>query len=479
MLLDQSFLKAALVDCKIVQAGSAQSLSFSIDSRAINPGDMFIPLSGAQANGHTFISDALKHGASGFFFERSHSAILNELRDFINPSHCIIEVSDTLKSLFTLARAWRAQLTIPVVGITGSVGKTTTKELLVSVLKYAGKRVYGSQANQNTRLGVALNVLSITSEHECAVIEMGVSKRGEMTQLAELVLPTIGVITAIGHAHMEGLGALQSISAEKRDIFKYSGPLSIGIVNGDTSLLQAVSYANPVMKFGLKMTNQVQARKIVRRDDSLEFILSLYHERYVVRLSKAHEGLVYNALAAASVAHLLGVSGALIAKGLQVPVTIVGRFERVQAANGVDVIINDAYNANPESVKAALIAFDLVKTEQRKIAVLADMLELGINGPFWHRQIGRFFRKTSSITEVILVGNLVEWIREALPVSVRAHVLPDWQSAVHFINDNFKQEKIILFKGSRAMQLDKIVEALTRPTPQASIRNDSIKQISL
>ncbi len=482
MLLDQNFLKAALIDCTIIQSGFLRPLSFCIDSRTIKQGDIFVPLIGNTHNGHRFIADALAKGAAGFFFNRAQKSALVEHKDVIEPSHCIIEVPDTLQALFTIARAWRAQLSIPVVGITGSVGKTTTKELLVSVLKDAGKQVYGSFANQNTRLGVALNILAITQAHECAVIEMGISKRGEMEQLAELVKPSIGIITAIGHAHMEGLGSIQSVAAEKRDIFKYYAASSIGVINGDTSLLQSVSYRHPVMKFGLKMTNQVQARRIIKNGDGLDFVLSIYHEKYPIHLSKCHEGLVYNILAAASAAHLLGIPAIVIARGVQKPISVKGRFERVSARNGADIIINDAYNANPESVKSALTAFESIKTAHRKIAVIADMLELGASGPFWHRQIGRFFRKTPSITEVILVGNLVEWIQEALPVHVTAHVVPDWQSALQCINNRFAHmEKLILFKGSRAMQLDKVVEALTRPDSgdHIEVQSSSVQSASL
>ena len=376
-------------------------------------------------------------------------------------SKLIITVPDTLHALFRLACAWRAQFSYPVIGITGSVGKTSTKELLAHILTQHGKKVILSYGNQNTKIGLSLNILRMRSSHDIAVFEMGIAKRGEMAELAQLVRPTTAIITCIGHQHMDGLGSLNDIALEKRDIFKYFTEDSIGIINGDQSILSHVSYSHPVVKFGSKTTNQVQARKINAEGSCISFLLKLYKKKHAITLNRPHVGAVFNSLAASTAAHLLGVPDDTIVAAIQNAPEVSGRFEQRPLKKARGIVINDCYNANPESMKAALLALESIKTSAQKIAVLGDMLGLGVNSPFWHRQLGRFLRKVPSLKQVILVGDLVKWTEDWLPTGVSATRVATWQQAVEVLEKQLAPESLVLVKGSLGVGLGNLVQEIS------------------
>ncbi len=437
-------------------------ISVFLDSRIIYNGVLFVVFKSNLSDGHDFIADAIKKGAVGVMIDANkEKAVLKELTDKDLKKLFIIVVPNTSEAVLLLAKEWRSHFEIPVIGITGSLGKTTTKEMISNILRLSGLKYVASRGNQNTALGLALNILRIRPEHKVAVLEMGVSHRGEMARMAELARPTTGIITSIGHCHMEGLGSLTDIANEKRDIFKFFKEDNIGIVNGDQTILAQISYTHPVIKYGSKTTNQVQARKIQTNQSYTTFVLKLYKNRYPITLQTSHLGRVYNALAAASVGYLLGIDGDIIAKGIQEPLMIEGRFEPTQLKADKGILINDAYNASPESMKAALLAFEKVESKGQKIAVLGDMLELGINGPFWHRQLGRFLRKTPSLHHVILVGEMVKFTKETVPASITFEHVATWQDAVKILKKRLDREAAILVKGSNGIQLSNLVGELT------------------
>ncbi len=462
MRFDEHFLHGALADAVLIDNHFPQDVLFAIDTRNLEAGDIFIALSGSTTDGHCFIEDALKKGAAGIMLALDKQTLLKSIDESLLKKKLIIAVPDTLQALIRLAMAWRDQYIIPVIGITGSVGKTSTKEMLINICKAAGVEYLASRGNENTKIGLSLNILRMRKKHQVAIFEMGISKRGEMAELARILRPTSAVITTIGHCHMEGLGSLADIVVEKRSIFKYFNEESIGIINGDIPMLADVGYVHPVIKFGSKTTNQIQARKITVKDGKLSCVIRLYKERYPVMLPYANEGMITNALAAAATAHLIGISAAHIIKGIQEPLFIPGRFEQRPLLNKKGIIIHDAYNANPESMKASLLAFETMRTKGRKVAILGDMLELGANSPFWHRQLGRFIRKVPSLNHIILVGSLVQWTHKTLPVGVTAEIVPDWQAAVDALNKQLDQDMLVLVKGSRGMKLNNLVDTLTK-----------------
>lgn len=466
MRFDELFIKKTVPSVSI-QGSLPENPHFVVDSRRVSAGDIFVAIPGSRVDGHEFAVSALEKGAWGVLINRDQQEKLMPLMKPLKP-RLVIVVDDTVSALIDLANCWRSLFSIPIVAITGSVGKTSTKEIVAAIVRAAGINALVNEGNQNTKIGVSLNILRMRPEHHVAIFEVGISKRGEMAELAQLIRPTIGVITTVGHSHMEGLGSLHDIALEKRDLFKCFTEQNIGVVNGDIPQISTVSYPHPVVRFGLKTINQVQARKIKMAGSSVSFVLKIYKEKYSIVLPHGHMGSVLNSLAATVVAHLLGVPHQVIVAAIAKPLAIPGRFERKQMGDSTTgIIINDCYNASPESMKAALIAFEHMETPAQKIAVLGDMLELGVNSPFWHRQLGRFIRKVPSLNRLILVGSLVQWTKKTLPIGLAVELVPTWQDAVSLLDYYIKQdESLVLVKGSRGMALDNLVDACTRSTAQ-------------
>lgn len=462
MPLNGHFIKQVIPSADVV-GPQERELFFCLDSRTIKPQETFVALQGQQVDGHLFIKDAVQRGAQALMIMKSRQDALNVLSREQQKSLLIIMVEDTLEALIELARAWRAQFSIPLIGITGSVGKTSTKELLHEILRAAGKNTLASHGNQNTVLGVCLTLLRLRPEHECALFEMGVSKRGEMGRMASIVQPTAALITMIGHSHMEGLGSLHDIASEKRDIFKYFKADNIGIINGDQPILSHIAYHHPIIRFGHKTINQIQARKIQITDHNISLVLKIYNKKYPIILQTPHEGRIMHALAAASIAQLLMIDHATIISVLEKRLIVARRFEERALRGKQGIVYDDCYNASPESMKAAIATFDRLATdqEQPKIAVLGDMLELGVNSQFWHRQLGRFLRKSPSITRVIFVGEYSKSALKTMPLQVQVQVVPSWREAQQLLEQEYLDKKpLILVKGSRGMQLDQLVNNL-------------------
>lgn len=458
MRFDEHFLKASLPDAIILAHTFPISISCSIDTRSLVPGDLFFALQGAHVDGHHFIQQAFDKGASGVVLSAHKRQYIDQLPTSVYQDKLVVLVADPVHALIRMATMWRSQFSYPVVAITGSIGKTSTKEMLAHVLTAAGKQCCVSKGNQNTRIGLALNIFNMRANHHAAVFELGVSRRGEMAQMVDVLRPTTAVITAVGHSHMEGLGSLADIAQEKRDVFKCFTEESIGIVNGDQAVLAQVGYKHPVVKFGTKTMNQVQARKIRVGNNQVSFVLKLYKQKIPLILQGTNEGRVFNSLAAAAVAYVLGISEESIMQGLQQPIVVSGRFETRSLARGKGVLINDCYNASPESMKAALLALEHLDTNAQKIAVLGDMLELGVNSPFWHRQLGRFLRKAPSLKKVVLVGEMVKWTQKTIPLGVQIELVSSWHEAVTKLEQLVGQESVVLVKGSHGMKLSNVVE---------------------
>jgi UDP-N-acetylmuramoyl-tripeptide--D-alanyl-D-alanine ligase len=460
MILNKNFIQSVLSSCLLPYKDSAEVNEFSVDSRTLKSGDFFVALRGSHHDGHSFVSDVVTKGAVGCMIQKGSENCLDAIAHEVRNKLCVIVVPDTKKALGELASAWRNQFTYPVACVTGSVGKTTVKNLISLMLDSAGISHVASKANQNSYIGLCLNILKMSAEHKAAVFECGITRRGEMRKLVEIVRPTVGVITNIGHSHMEGLGSLTDIAAEKRTLFSLFNENNIGIVNGDQALLASVGYPHPTVKFGTKTTNQIQARKISVKDGKVSFALKVYNDKALITLHDPHKGMIFNVLAAASCAYILGCSFSSIVKALELYKAETGRFEKVSISGAYGTVINDAYNASPESMKEALLALQSYQADGDKIAVLGDMLELGMHSAFWHRQLGRFLRKVPSLKEVILVGKEVEWTKKTLPVSIKSEHVATWDIALEKVKQLKNSKQVILVKGSRGMQLDNVVKGL-------------------
>jgi len=460
MRLHEEFIVKAVEGVSFECAPFPSMASFEIDSRTLKQGDMFVALPGVRTDGHRFINEVIQKGAAGVLINKGQRKCLESIAPDQLKKLCVMVVPNTLQAVVQLATAWRKQFGYSVVAITGSYGKTLVKERLSIILDLAGKNYLATRGNQNTQLGLSLNVLRMRPEHELAVFELGISRRGEMKKLVSIAQPTLGLITAVGHSHMEGLGSLSDIAAEKRELFSSFHEDSIGIVNGDQRLLANVAYNHPVVKFGLKTTNQIQARKINYDGTSMSFVMKLYKQKFPITIKSSHNGAVENALAAAACAYLLEVPTQTIVDGIQRPLVVEQRFEHRELVSSNGIVIDDCYNASPESMKEALLALERYKTSAQKIAVLGDMLELGSNSPFWHRQLGRFMRKVPSLRKVILVGSAVEWTKKTMPIGVEIDHVANWQEAQKVLAPKLTTKSVVLVKGSRGIGLDNLVNAV-------------------
>jgi UDP-N-acetylmuramoyl-tripeptide--D-alanyl-D-alanine ligase len=483
MILSRNFLLDTLGESKFFYSGKELTLNddswkklealsevrVSIDSRTVKPGEFFVALKGPRFDGNDFVVDTLKKGACGVLVSDRFPDCKKLCSSSMYPDRLIIVVSDTLEAFVTLAKAWRRKLACPVVGITGSVGKTTTKEMLRTIFKGAGFDAYVSIKNYNNLIGVSYNLLCASTSHSAVILEMGINETGEMEALADVVRPTIGVILRVAHVHLEGLGnSLAEVAFEKRQIFKFFISKHVGIVCGDQSLLGDVYYSHPISKFGLKTKNQVQARKVtVKQNEAGEFFTSFlfkwYNRKAFVCLKGNHTGFVNNALAAGAISYFLKIPFEFVVQGLENYQGFERRFELKKLRGGRGVLLNDCYNAAPESMKAAIHAFSQIPRKGIKVAVIGDMLELGDREKFWHRQIGRFLRKVLDLDFLILVGNRSKVISRVVPGRLTVLFAKDWKEAKNNLetvlsHNEFGKDALVLVKASFGVRLDLMVE---------------------
>lgn len=427
-----------------------------IDSRKVQQGCLFIAIKGARVDGHDFIPQVFAKGALCVLSEK-------RLEETAGP---YVLVEDTLAAMKKLAAAYRRALDIKVVGITGSVGKTSTKEMIASVLeqKYS---VLKTEGNFNNEIGLPLTIFRIREEHQVAVLEMGISDFGEMHRLAEMAQPDICVITNIGLCHLENLGTRDGILRAKTECFAHMKPDGIAVLNGDDDKLSTVTEVNgkPVMFYGLGKGSQETAAKTVYateiRPEGLAATYALIHkgtESFSVTIPIAGKHNVYNALAAVCVGTLLGLSTEEIKQGIESVAAIGGRSNLIQK-DGI-TIIDDCYNANPVSMKAAIDV--LAKAPGRKIAVLGDMGELGEKEQELHTMVGEYFAG-KQIDMLFCTGKLsvklVEGAKKASPETVIIYE-EEKENLLQQLAQVRKPGDTILVKASHFMGFGDIVQGL-------------------
>ena len=441
----------------------------SFDSRTITEYELFVPLPGSTCDGHDFIEMALRKGACGSLVSAQSVMRYQALPAERKAHKLFIIVPDVQTALCDLARAWRKIFVCPVVGITGSLGKTSTKEMLRSILTAAGVNAYVSFKNYNNVLGVSYNLLRVPSSVTAIVLEMGINDIGEMRQLVDLVQPTMGVITCVAHVHTEGLGnSLAAVAREKCEIFSQFTQQNVGIVYGDQPSLAKRSYPHNIAFFGARKRNHVHARNVrfVVGADGLfmtEFVLHWFDQKADVCMRGNHPSLVHNALAASTAAYFLSIPLGAVVVGLEAYSGTKGRFEVKKIKHNRGMILDDCYNAGPESMRAALQAFATFTTTGPKIAVLGDMLELGSKELAWHRAIGRFIaRRVSAVDHLVLVGKRAHVMREVVPPSLVCKCVDDWQGAAHALESLLEGQSnaVVLVKASHGMHLDEVVRIL-------------------
>lgn len=430
-----------------------------IDSRQIEQDGIFIATKGERVDGHSFIPQVFEKGALG--------VVCEELPEVL-PGVCI-QVEDSFRALQDIAAYYREQLTIPVVGITGSVGKTSTKEMIAGVLseKY---NVLKTEGNFNNEIGVPLMILKIRQEHQIAVLEMGINHFGEMHNLSRMAKPDICVMTNIGQCHLEFLGTRDGILKAKSEIFDFANPKAQVIVNGDDDKLQllgteAVPYLKSSMtltRFGRGQQNEFYADHIkINGLFGSSMVVHTPDGAFPLEVKLPGEHQIYNALAAAVVAMKLGMTPQEIAAGAAKVQAMGGRSHLIRTNRYV--VLDDCYNANPVSMKAAVEL--LTNAVGRKVAILGDMFELGEKETQLHAGIGTFCAECG-IDEVICVGslsaNMAQAAKESGAAGMQVYHYEELEQLRRDLPGLLQPGDNILIKASHAMHFEKLVEDLTQ-----------------
>lgn len=426
---------------------------FAIDSRQIREGEFFVPLKGEREDGHRYVPQAFQRGAAGSFYAL-HPAPSLPARGLL------IAVPDVLKALQQVASAYRRRFDLPVVGITGSSGKTTTKDYIAGVLS-SRFNVLKTEGNLNNEIGLPLTLLGLDQQYQVAVLEMGMSARGEITALAEMADPGIGVITNIGEAHLEMLGTVEAIAAAKGELLDYIGAGGVAVLNGDDPRLVEMGKRFPgkAYYYGFGQ-GEIKAVKLSRRGEISFFRVRFPDgQEYEFSLPLPGRHLVSNALAAVAVGYLFKISPPEIQAGLQGSRLSAGRLQVLENAAGIR-IIDDSYNANPGSVKASLQVLRELGGE-KTVAVLGDMLELGPAAPEAHRAVGRFAARCH-IGGLVAVGEQAREVAAgAGEEGLEAGACSGHEQALAYLKRlPLDAGWYILVKGSRGMRMEKIVQAL-------------------
>lgn len=423
----------------------------AIDSRKIRPGYLFVPIRGNRVDGHMFIPQVIEDGALCTLSERRMDGV----------SHPYILVSSTEQALKDIAEHYRKALGIKVVGITGSVGKTSTKEVIASVLsqKYS---VLKTEGNYNNEIGLPLTIFNIRKEHEVAVLELGISQFGEMERLSKIARPDLCVITNIGVCHLENLRSREGILKAKTEIFNYMQPNASIILNGDDDMLSTITRVgkSAPMFFGLAAERDVYAtevRNLGLKGTACTIILPTGRVDVTIPVPGSH--MVYNALAGACVGLKLGLTLDQIKTGIEALTPVSGRNHIIET--GTYTLIDDCYNANPVSMKASLDVLHFALG--RKVAILGDMFELGKNELEMHYEVGEYAaRKQADL--VICIGNLSQEIAEGVrSQSASPSQAVQFETVEEFLEQKdtlLKKGDTILIKASHAMNFPVIVEAL-------------------
>lgn len=423
-----------------------------IDTRKISRGNLFIPFKGEKVDGHLYVEEAINQGAAAAFWQKG---VPNP------PFHLpIIVVEDPLVALQELARSYRNELKLNVIGITGSNGKTTTKDMTANLLALKYK-VQKTEGNYNNHIGLPLTVLNLDEDTDIAILEMGMSARGEIQFLTELARPNAVIITNIGESHLLDLGSREGIAEAKLEIISGLQENGLLVYHGDEPLLKnrLKSFSGNVKTFGRSNENDLYPVEINQSETGNVFTINGYDEPFSLPVLGTHN--VLNALASMLVAHFFGVPFKEMNAGFSSLKLTNMRMELVEGGNG-EKIINDAYNASPTSMNAAIELVSNLEGFAKKIVVLGDMLELGPQEEEFHFKIGQSI-DPEKIDLVLTYGCLGEKIAEGAATVLnpeRVLSFTDKNELIAELKNHTTNGTLVLVKASRGMKLEEIVTAL-------------------
>ena len=438
----------AAVGGTLLQDSGAPVTGVTTDSRAVQPGQLFIPLVGERFDGHAYISKALEGGAAGCLTAAAPETLL--------PGKLYIQVADTRLALKALASWYRDKFDLPVVQVTGSAGKTTTKEMIASVLsqRYNTLRTEG---NFNNDIGAPLTLLRLMPEHQAAVIETGMNHFGEIRYLGEMVRPDIAVITNVGDAHIENLGnTRQGILRAKCEIFENLTPEGIAVLNGDDELLNTVTLPQTILRCGVGDGCDVRVTDIDDRGlEGVACTVTIEGEHYRLTTSAPGRYMIYPMAMAAAIGRRLGLTREEIAAGVAAYTTVGSRMHLIRLP-GERLVIDDCYNANPQSMAEGLRML-AASPAQHRVAVLGDMGELGQLTAQAHRDMGALTRRLG--LTAVAVGEKMHALTETDP---QAQWFATVEEAMPAIRQLFTPGTAVLVKASHAMHFESIVKELEK-----------------
>lgn len=435
-----------------LQGADRDFKAVSSDSRTLAAGDLFVALRGPRFNGNEFVGAALAAGAAGALVDSPQPLELAQ-----------IVVADTQAALTRAGHAWRAALTLPVVGVAGSNGKTTAKEMTAAILSQAGSCL-ATRGNLNNHIGVPLTLLRLEVGHRFAVIEMGANRAGEVAELLKVACPTVGLITNAGAEHLEGFGSLEGVARAEGEMVAGLSPSATAVLNADDDFVSLWRGMTParVVTFGIANAADFRASDL-RTTLGVEGFLTRFNlssplggAQIELHLGGRHN--VANALGAAAAAAAAGARLEHIVAGLAAARPVPGRLQLKQAACGA-WIIDDSYNANPSSVRAGIEV--LASIEGRRWLVLGDMAELGEFAEEAHSQIGAFARE-QGIERLLATGSLAALAVERFGTG--GQWFPDTEGLAGELLRSLRSDVRLLVKGSRVNRLERVVGALVQPT---------------
>jgi len=433
-----------------------------IDSRSIEKGHLFVAIRGEHHDGHTFIEQVTAKGIRGTIVQSNARGAVDHDRSKSIGVACV-EVTDTTQALGQLAAYQRNRMNIPVVAITGSNGKTTTRRMVTHVMKQRYNTL-ATQGNFNNEIGLPLTLFNLEPSHEMAVLELGMNHSGEIARLGAICRPTIGVITNVGPCHLEFLGSLENIARAKGELIEQIAPDGVVALNRDDPYVAALAGKArlKVVWFGTHAQAHIRAQNIKDGDRGVSFDLVLPDGRTTVALSTPGRFMALNALAAATAGHLAGLSTAEIKNGLEAFTGTKGRLQILQSSRGIR-IIDDTYNANPASMAAAIETLTVLRKGQRGIVVVGDMLELGNQAESLHRDLGRQAAE-SGAGRLYAFGDYAPAVLQGATEAGMAPADAFTGSKEAIVQDLIARLETgdwVLVKGSRGMAMETVVKGIS------------------
>ena len=460
MSVQMDLLSAARAMSGNVEGGNVAFHGVSTDSRSVAAGELFVALRGERFDGHEFVAAAYERGAAAVVVDAAGAEALRSVAADLPR----IVVADTRIALGELAAAWRARFSLPVIGVTGSNGKTTNKEMITSILKaaFGADAVLATQGNLNNDIGLPLTLLGLGAGHKAAVIELGMNHPGEIAYLARIGRPTVALVTNAQRAHLEGMGTLDTIAAEKGSIFSGLDQDGVAVFNADdpwADLWRAQSAHCRRRCFSLGGRADVSGQC---RTHGLEnhIAITADGERIEVDLALPGAHNARNALGAAAAALAVGVPLAAVRQGLADFRGIKGRLQRRAGVHGA-LVLDDTYNANPDSVRAGIDV--LAATVGRKILVLGDMGEIGEMTGQFHDEIGGY-AKSQGVDRLLAFGD--SSALAARNFGTGGEHFRKLEDLVAALLAELTPEAIVLVKGSRFMRMERVIDAITAPREQ-------------